>query len=196
MIKTETVMLLNEERFMNLLPDELKVKDKRFFTPAEIAIKSAIWLSGKDKRKILDIGAGVGKFCAFAGKYTNSKIIGIEMRPQLVTIAMQMLKVFKIRNAKVLHGNITDFEFSDFDAFYIYNPFHENIVQHLRMDDSILLSQDFYSAYVHHTLTQLSKAKAGTRLVTYHGNNYEVPGSYVVVEEHKGGELKFWVKEK
>ena len=43
--------------------------------------------------------------------------------------------------------------------------------------------------------TQLDKAKKGTRLVTYHGNNFEVPNSYKKENEAFNGTLKLWVKQ-
>jgi len=195
-MSAETKLKLNEETFNMLLPGNIKAKSKRFFTPADVAIKAAKWLSGNDRRKILDIGAGVGKFCVFGACHTQSEFFGIEMRKHLVEIAENIFEVFDVKNAKIINRNITDFQFfSDFAAFYIYNPFHENIVPYLRMDDSILLSPDFYGIYMQHTRSQLARAQIGTRLATYHGLNMEVPVTYRKVEEHNGGDLKFWIKE-
>lgn len=192
----ETITNLDEDAFNLLLPEKIMMKSKRFFTPASIAIHAAKWLSGDDNRNILDIGAGVGKFCLFGAMNTKSNITGIEIRPHLVEIAKDMFRYFGVKNAKMVHGNITDFEFKGFTAFYMYNPFHENIVPFLRMDDNIMLSEDFYCVYMQHTRAQLAIAPMGTRLVTYHGGNLEVPTSYKKVEEFNGGNLKFWIKKK
>lgn len=196
MIDFETIINLDEDAFNLLLPEKIMMKSKRFFTPASIAVQAAKWLSGDDNRRILDIGAGVGKFCLFAAMNTKSTIIGIEIRPHLVEIAEDAFRYFGVKNAKMIHGNVTEFQFKEFNAFYLYNPFHENIVPFLRMDDNILLSEDFYSIYTQHTRSQLAIAETGTKLVTYHGSNLEVPTSYRKVEEFYGGDLKFWIKEK
>lgn len=193
---SEAIVNLDEEAFDLLLPEEIMAKSKRFFTPANIAIQAAKWLSGKDKRNILDIGAGVGKFCLFGAMNTKSNFTGIEIRPHLVKIAGDMFKYFGVKNATMIHGNITDFQFTEFTSFYLYNPFHENVVPHLRMDNSILLSEDFYCVYMQHTRLQLAQAAIGSRLVTYHGTNFEIPTSYKKVEEFYGGDLKFWIKER
>lgn len=195
-MKTEVITNLDEEAFNLLLPEKIMMKSKRFFTPASIAIQAAKWLSGSDNRNVLDIGAGVGKFCLFGALNTKSNFTGIEMRPHLVEIAEDAFRYFGVKNAKILHGNITEFQFVEFTAFYLYNPFHENIVPFLRMDDNILLSEDFYCIYMQHTRSQLAAAQVGTRLATYHGSNLEVPVSYKKVDEFYGGDLKFWIKEK
>jgi predicted RNA methylase len=187
--------ILTDEQFHGLLPKQIKDKASRFFTPSYIAIQSAKWLSGNDERTVLDIGAGVGKFCLYGAHHTKSHFLGIEMRPHLVKVAEDLIKYFDIKNAEVIHGNITDFQFSEYGSFYLFNPFQENITPELRMDDSVLLARRFYYVYKQHTFLQLALAKKGTRLVTYHGTNYDVPNSYKVVEEFDDGELKFWVKQ-
>jgi hypothetical protein len=191
----EVALELNEETLNSILPKKIKEKSRRFFTPIELAVQSAKWLSGKDCRNVLDIGAGIGKFCLCGAYHTKSKFYGIEMRPHLVKIAETLFKTFGVKNAEMLVGNITDFNFSAFKAFYFYNPFHENIFTFLRMDDSIMLSAELYKLYLEHTKTQLALAESGSRLVTFHGNNCEVPPSYKLAEEFRGGDLKYWIKE-
>jgi hypothetical protein len=52
-----------------------------------------------------------------------------------------------------------------------------------------------YVYYFKHTEKQLEETKSGTRLVTYHGNNFEVPGSFSKEKESKDGTLKLWIKQ-
>ena len=192
----KTKLKLNEKTFNEFLPENIANKSRLFFTPGDVAIQSAKWLTDNYEGKVLDIGAGIGKFCLFGAYFTKSEYFGIEMRQHLVDIAVYMFEIFEIKNAKIIHGNITDFQFKDFNAFYMYNPFHENLVPHLRMDNNALLSPDFYCTYMKHTRSQLAMAKKGTKLVTYHGTNFEVPASYVKVEEFFDGDLKYWIKGK
>ncbi len=191
----DVALELNEETLESILPKKVKDKSRRFFTPIDLAVQSAKWLSGDDNRNVLDIGAGIGKFCLCGAYHTKSKYYGIEMRPHLVRIAQTLFKTFGVNNAEMLQGNVMDFNFSDFKAFYFYNPFHENLFTFLRMDDSIMLSAELYKLYLEHTRAQFAMAKKGTRLVTFHGNNYEVPPAYKLTEEFRGGDLKFWIKE-
>lgn len=191
----EIVLELNDEIINSLLPKKIREKSRRFFSPIDLAVQSAKWLSGEDCRNVLDIGAGIGKFCLCGAFHTKSNFVGIEMRSHLVKIARKLFKSFGLENAKMLEGSVTDFQFSEYKAFYFYNPFHENLFTFLRMDDSVLLSEQLYKDYLEHTRTQLSLAEKGSRLVTYHGNNYEIPPDYKIVQEFRGGDLKYWIKE-
>lgn len=186
---------LTEEAFEELLPEKLQSKSKCFFTPAEVAIEAAKWLSGKDKRKVLDIGAGVGKFCLFGARHTGAQFLGIEYRKELVEIANSMFNLFGVKNARVIHKNIIDFDFSDFKAFYYYNPYGENLARHLRLDDSQTLSERNYYLFMEYTLKELSKAPRGTRLVTYYGSEMMLPQNYVCIKMFMHHNLKFWIKE-
>jgi predicted RNA methylase len=193
-VESEIIASIEEELFHEFLPVDLRRKSARFFTPRHIAIQSALWLSGKDHRKILDIGAGVGKFCFYGACHTQSQFFGIEIRPRLVKIAEKLFTDFNVKNAKVVHGNITDFDFSEFSAFYYYNPFQENLVPDLRMDDAVMLSPQFYHVYRSYAYAQLNNAKKGARLVTFYGNNFDIPLSYRIIKQFEGGGLKYWVK--
>jgi 16S rRNA A1518/A1519 N6-dimethyltransferase RsmA/KsgA/DIM1 with predicted DNA glycosylase/AP lyase activity len=188
-------LTLNEETFLGLLPLHLQAKSKRFFSDEAVAIDAAKWLSGEDRRKVLDIGAGVGKFCLYGACYTNSEFTGIEIRTELVKIAEDIFKAFDVRTAKIIHGNITDFNISNYTAFYHYNPFQENIVTHLKLDNNILLASDFYHIYTRYTYSQLAMAKQGSRLATYYGDCFTAPPVYKLIKELHGGKLKFWIKE-
>src|ERR1043165_7334021 len=194
-MKASPLTLLNEENFEVFLPKILQKKSRLFFTPESVAIMAAKWLTGEDKRQVLDIGAGVGKFCLFGAYHTKCKFVGIELRQKLVEVAEKSFDHFGVQNAHMVHGNITDFQFSEFSAFYFFNPFEENLAPQLRLDNSILLAQDFYHIYTQHTCLQLAAAPKGTRLATYHGSNFDVPISYKCVEVNVNDKLKFWVKD-
>jgi len=186
--------VLSEKIFEELLPEKVRQKSKRFFTPESIAIEAAKWLTDGDGRKVLDIGAGVGKFCLFGAKHTGAEFIGIEARPKLVKIANEMFERFGVNNAHVEHGDIIDFKFNDFTAFFYYNPFGENLVRHLRLDDELILSEKNYYMYTEHVFNELNKVSKGSRLVTYHGGGVPVPESYECVGILENQSLKFWRK--
>lgn len=194
-MKTLVKLKLDDETFNSFLPKEVQEKAFRFFTPASIAIKSAIWLSGDDHRTVLDIGAGAGKFCLFGAKKTKSAFVGVEARMHLVDLAETIFEAYRVPNARMVHSNILDFPVSKYSAFYLYNPFGENVATHLRLDNTMRLSFGNYGSYVSYTHTQLSLAKKGSRLVTYHGDSFQVPVSYSLAKEYKNENLKFWIKE-
>ncbi len=57
------------------------------------------------------------------------------------------------------------------------------------------MKAELYQVFLKYTDDQLDKAKVGTKLVTYHGNNFEVPNSYVKINDAFNGDLKLWVKQ-
>lgn len=193
-ILTKNTLELTEESFNSCLPDYLQNRSKRFFTPFQIAQTATEWLTEDGKKRILDIGAGIGKFCIAGASCSESFFLGIEHRPSLVKIANELISRFDIANAVVQNGNITEIDFENFDAFYLYNPFFENIMPSLRLNNEVELAASLFGYYFNHTEKQLNKAKSGTRLVTYHGNNFEVPGSFQKVKENKDSTLKLWIK--
>jgi hypothetical protein len=185
---------LSEERFNDSLPTYLQNRSRRFFTPFHITKTATEWLTEDGKKCILDIGAGVGKFCVAGASYSDSFFCGIEYRPSLAKIANELIIKFDIANAIVQKGDVTDIDFKNFDAFYLYNPFFENLIPSLRLNNEIELTASSYSHYFNYTECELSKAKVGTRLVTYHGNNFEVPSSYKKVKQNEDATLKLWIK--
>ena len=186
---------LTEENFNSSLPEYLQGRSKRFFTPFHVAQTATEWLTEDGKKRVLDIGAGVGKFCVAAASCSDSQFYGIEYRTSLAKIANELIIKFGIANAVVQHGDIKEIDFTNFDAFYLYNPFFENIIPSLRLNNEVELAVSLYAYYFHYTEKQLEKTNPGTRLVTYHGNNFEVPASFKKIKENKDSTLKLWIKQ-
>ncbi|PBQ30617.1 SAM-dependent methyltransferase [Sphingobacteriaceae bacterium] len=185
---------VTEENFSQLLPDYLQKASRLYFTPVHVARMAAQWLTETGEKKILDIGAGIGKFCIVGAKYSDSHFYGIEYRPSLVKLANELIKHYQIENATVLQNNVTEVNFENYDAFYLYNPFYENLVASHRLNSEVLLSGPLYGNYLKYTEYQLDKTKTGTRLVTYHGNNFEIPDSFEKIKESEDSSLKLWLR--
>lgn len=188
-------IVLTEDVFSDLLPQYLQDRSKRFLTPIDIAEKATQWLTEDGTKRILDIGAGVGKFCIAGANFSDSYFFGIEYRPSLAKIANELIIKFGLDNAIVQHGDVTEIDFLHFNAFYMYNPFFENLVPSLRLNNEVELTMPMYTYYFKHTEEKLNKTKSGTRLVTYHGNNFEIPDSFTKIKETENGLLKLWIKE-
>lgn len=183
-----------EEAFGKLLPEHIRKRAGMFLTPINIAQTATQWLTEDGKKHILDIGAGVGKFCIAGARYSDSYFFGVEYRPGLARIANELIMKYGLDNAIVQCGNVTEIDFRNFDAFYMYNPFFENLVPSLRLNNEVELTVPLYSYYFKHTEEKLNKTKPGTRLVTYHGNNFEIPDSFIKIRENEDGLLKLWIK--
>lgn len=186
---------LTEIGFNNLLPHDLKQASQLYFTPIEVAQIAAAWLTENNEQKVLDIGSGVGKFCITAARSFDGHFYGVEYRKSLVDIANELIGHYEINNVTMLHSNITNINFSEYDSFYFFNSFYENLETTQHLNNEVEIEEHLYQIYLDYTEQQLNKAKPGTRLVTYFGNNFEVPDSYTRVRDAFDGALKLWIKQ-
>ncbi len=186
---------LTEIGFNNLLPQDLKQASQLYFTPIEVAQKAAAWLTENNEQKVLDIGSGIGKFCIAGARNFNCHFYGVEYRKSLVDIANELIEHYEINNVTMMHSNIIDIDFSEYDSFYFFNSFYENLETTHHLNNEVEIEEHLYQIYLDYTEQQLDKAKPGTRLVTYFGNNFEVPNSYVRVRDAFDGSLKLWIKQ-
>jgi tRNA G46 methylase TrmB len=143
--------LLTENSFGKLLPEHLQKVSKTFFTPIRIAQIATQWLTEDGPKRILDIGAGIGKFCIAGAHYSDSLFYGIEYRESLVDIGNELIKHFEIKNAVLEKGDILDANFRAYNAFYMYNPFFENLVVTKRLNNEVRLSDSLYNTYKSYT---------------------------------------------
>lgn len=153
------------------------------------------YLTPMDNASVLDIGSGVGKFClAAAWSMPSAFFTGIEQRKNLLSHAYTAQAILKLKNVQFIHGNFTRLNFDRFDHFYFYNSFYENLVGTEKIDDSIAYSPELYDYYNHYLYKKLDERPTGTRLVTYHSLEAEIPPAYLLVETHVNDLLKFWIK--
>ncbi len=193
--ENQIIIELTDTSFNELLPGYLKFAARLYFTPIEVAKKAAEWLTENNEKRILDIGSGVGKFCIAAASHVDSHFYGVEYRKSLVQVGKHIAKHYQLNNVTLLNANILDIDFSNYDGFYIFNPFYENLEKTKRLNDEVKLKAELYQVFLKYTDDQLDKAKVGTKLVTYHGNNFEVPNSYTKINDAFNGDLKLWVKQ-
>ena len=97
-------------------------------------------------------------------------------------------------NVKFIHSNITAIKFKDFNAFYFYNPFYENVCLSGRIDEKVELRRDLYDKYSLYVKEQLAEMPIGTKLVTYFSYLKEIPESYKVHFSCFDDKLKMWEK--
>ena len=94
----------------------------------------------------------------------------------------------------VHNKNVAEIDFTNFNAFYLYNPFTENLFPFKKLNNEVELSNFLFYFYFNQTKQQLDRTKTGARLVTYHGDNFEVPKSFKEIKETEDGLLKLWIK--
>lgn len=178
-----------------LYPEHFQLISLKHWTPISIARKAAEYLDVKGA-KILDIGSGIGKFCLTAAHHhPDTHYFGVEQRHELVHYAMIAQKYLRLDNANFFHANITQVNFSEFDHFYFYNSFYENIDQKNAIDDTIETSYSLYDYYTQYLQSVLKHKPAGTRVVTYQSLGEILPDDFKQADQSFGTLLRLWIKE-
>jgi hypothetical protein len=93
-----------------------------------------------------------------------------------------------------IHGNILEATFADYDAFYLFNPFEENMFQGHKIDRQVPLSPELFKKYTCHVSAQLGARPIGTRVATYMGYANDIPSCYSCESTGFGDDLKLWTK--
>ncbi len=188
---------LENAQFDALYPSWAQAPSRIHWTPVEVARRAAELLVVHPGLRVLDVGAGAGKFCIVGALTTSGDFHGIEQRPHLVTLAQETARRLRVLTAHFQLGNMRDVDWRAFQGFYLYNPFFENHVGVIDpVDDTVELDLALFSHYIHFVRAQLALAELGTRVVTFHGFGGELPAGYEreVYEKCGNGQLELWVK--
>jgi len=185
---------ITDDDFNAIYPEKIRILAKKHWTPVSVAKLASEFLVDKPRTRVLDIGSGAGKFCMIGASNTKGHFTGVEQRLDLIQISRKLSKSYYIHNVKFLHANITSIEFTDYDAFYFYNSFHENINIHNKIDDTIRLDKQLYHLYSMHIVEQFASLPLGARLVTFCSPLNIIPRTFRMLDSFKGGLLKFWEK--
>jgi SAM-dependent methyltransferase len=181
--------------FDDLYPEHIQELSLTHWTPVDIAKKAGRFLALPNAR-VLDIGSGVGKFCITAGFFhPETTFYGIEQRSELFTFAELAKAEIDLPNVCFMHGNVTELDFKDYDHFYFYNPFYENIDPDSRIDYTVRTSFELYEVYSRFVYKMLDDKPPETRLVTFHVPDEEIPSGYQLVDNSFSRLLKMWIKE-
>jgi len=182
-------------QFNQLYPSSIQLLACRHWTPLTVARKAANFLAAETNVRILDIGSGVGKFCLAAAHYKpKSFYYGIEQRERLVNLAESANKKLRLKNISFTNGNFTQIDFRNYDHFYFYNSFYENIIGTDKIDQTIDYSLELFNYYNRYLYKQLEQKPPGTRVATFHSLEDEIPRDYHIVGSEMNDLLKFWIK--
>jgi SAM-dependent methyltransferase len=185
----------SDHQFNHLYPVSIRPQAVRHWTPLHVARMAVEFLVMENGLRILDIGSGAGKFCLGAAYYKpHADFYGIEQRKDAVTDAETARQILGLKNVFFTHGNFTQLNFSGYDHFYFYNAFYENLAGTDKIDESIVYSVELYNYYNRYLFKRLEQTPVGTKLVTYHSLEHEIPPSFHVADSQMDGLLKFWIK--
>jgi predicted RNA methylase len=188
---------VSDDEFDAVYPEQVKSVSFRHWTPVTVARRAAQLLTQTGATKVLDVGAGPGKFCIIGALTTAAEFTGIEQRPNLVELAEGAASRFGADRARVVRANIVTFDCSPFNGFYFFNPFQEQIENDpLPIDGTLERSRTLYNMYVAAATANLIRAAPGTAVVTYHGFGGPMPPHYQRVhrEATPRAEIVLWVR--
>lgn len=184
--------------FDRMYPPYLSKISSTFWTPIKVARRASAWLTGGGARRVLDVGAGVGKFCIVGSLTTGVEFVGVEHRPHIASVARNAICRIGAHQAHIVDGNFVDLSWHDYDAFYFYNPFQENTIGYsfLRLDESVELTARRFHTEMEKAQAMLDAAPLGTRVATYHGLGGDMPNSYALIPQQESdmADLEFWLK--
>ena len=186
----------SDAQFNQLYPQGIEALAQRHWTPLQVAWKAAQFLATEKDAKILDIGSGVGKFCLVGAYYRPEAFYyGVEQRKNMIGHAERAKDLLQLGNVSFIHGNFTSLDLRQFNHFYFYNSFFENLADaSTTIDNNIVYSGELFDYYNRYLYKQLEQTPFGTKLATFHSLEDEVPSCFKVVDADLEGELKFWMK--
>lgn len=187
------VTSVEDEKFDQIYPPAIRKLSSLFWTPVAVAAEAAKLLVIAPGTRVLDVGCGSGKFCLVAAALTDGRFTGVEQRLELVEAARQATSELRLSNVEILHANLLEIDFGNYDAFYLFNPFEENMHGH-KIDAAIPLSPALFKKYTRHVSAQLGARPLGTRVVTYMGYADDIPACYDCESARFSDDLKLWIK--
>jgi predicted RNA methylase len=179
-------------------PENVRRVSARYWTPIDVAVTVARWLQARERCSVLDVGSGAGKFCIVANLTAKLRVSGLEQREPLLEIARAATSAYQAQ-VDYLHGTLETIEPAGFDAFYMFNPFGENLYDpREQFDREAELSALRWLNDVSIMEYWLDHAPEQTCLVTYHGFGGRIPATYELVRtlEKRSGPLRMWCKTK
>jgi SAM-dependent methyltransferase len=169
-----------------------------YWSPLAAAVLAARWFDEVGARTVLDIGSGAGKFCVAAALASKARYVGVEHREELVQAARGLAQEFQVADrATFLHQPFASDIAVHADAYYLYNPFGENLFEgSQQLDASVELGDARYLRDVALAEELLRNAPIGTHLVTFSGFGGTVPRAYseVRVDWTLTSILRMWKK--
>lgn len=179
-----------------LLSQGPREKSPRFWSAVEVAQTAARWFSEAEATRVLDVGAGAGKFCTIASLTTGHRVWGLEQRGHLVFEARKLAQRLQAE-VVMIEGSLAEIEPERFDGLYFYNPFAEHILEPAdRYDEALAASPDAYVQSARTVEGWLKTLPVGTVMVTFNGLGGRIPSSWRCDRRQRlaGNMLRRWVK--
>ena len=182
-----------------LYPEWARRLSEQHWTPLDVCLRAAELLAVDERATVLDVGAGVGKFCLAGAARSGARFVGVEQRRRLVDVARDVCGRAGLHNVELIHDDVMRLDWTRFDGFYLYNPFYEHLASYLpRIDDEPALSPQLFAHQVVLACVKLLSARPGARVVSYHGFGGPMPLGFRRLSREPAGSdyLELWEKQR
>jgi hypothetical protein len=188
-----------DRAFDGLVPTELRHLSSTHWTPVAVAIRAASLLCPTKDMRVLDVGAGVGKFCAVGALSAFGTWCGVEQHGSLVAAARRLTRALGVeQRTAFVHGDAFAVDWSEYDALYLYNPLEPPAFDPSTPSVDAARGRTAYRVQVAHMEQRLARLPQGVRVVTLHGFGGVMPSSFdLLYQEHigiAGCDLVLWVQ--
>lgn len=170
----------HDRDFDRFLPKRLRAASPQYWTPLRATTRAASWFDSLGVKKVVDIGSGTGKFCIASALQCKAEFVGVEQRAELVATARVVSQLYGVeRRVSFLHETFGEVAPPEADAYYLFNPFEENVFGFRTwLDDSVEHSGARFERELQVTWSWLAAARPDTYVVTYNGFGRKLPASY------------------
>ena len=169
---------ISDAQFDGLYPAGQRFRSYAHWTPVDVAVRACALLAPQPGQRVLDVGSGVGKLCIVGALITQATWVGVETEPEMIRVAENAARRLHIADrVQFVRGDANAFDWSGFDAIYMFNPFAEGLLEATTHPDA----HDRFTRNIDHARRQLAATAPGTRLVTYHGFGGQLPEGFELV---------------
>jgi SAM-dependent methyltransferase len=188
---------VDDRAFDRFLPEKLRLLSSQYWTPLVVALRAAQWFQELHIGTVVDVGSGPGKFCVAAALAGQCRFVGLEHRPSLVAAARELAQLFDLESRVSFREEEFDPRSTPVaDAYYLYNPFDENIVGGDALLDDVELTRERHARDLAAVDELLWRARVGTYLFAYNGFGAKPPLAYreVRLDRELPNVLRAWQK--
>jgi SAM-dependent methyltransferase len=185
--------------FDHIFPPYYQFQSPIHWSPISVARQISQWISPLKRQSFVDIGCGVGKICLLLRILTDFEITGIEQRPKLVEIGNKIIELNNLKNISIIQMNMLELNWDLHDIYYLYNPFQEHITDAgiCIIENDLDFDAKNYAQYTSEVFRQLTWARPGKVLITFHGYGGNIPSGWKMAASNhlENGDLTMWIKE-